>query len=335
MKKHYLIFGLLATMACTSPKTKMVQNESIGEAFGTSYSIIYQSTEALNLQKEIDSVIAAVNRSLSTYIPDSDISKINNGDSTLVVDRMFKEVFELSKKVNAVTEGYFDPTVGVLVNAWGFGPEKQIVMDSTRVDSLMAYVGFDKVALTEENTVKKTDPNIRFDFNAIAKGYAIDRLAVLMDKNRVSDYLLEVGGEIVAKGENRIKKKAWVVGIDDPQAEGGRALKITINLKDKSLASSGNYRKFRIDPDTGRKFVHTVDPKTGFTKNANTLAANVLARSCAEADAYATALMAMDVATAMQLVRTQPELDAYIIYLDENGETQEFMTNGFKHVVVD
>ncbi len=330
----FVLFTACILFSCTQPHEVFIQNQNSGGALGTSYNIIYQSEKELDFQSEIDSVFSVVNKSLSTYIPDSDISRINDGDSMVVVDKMFKDVFNLSKEIHQKTEGYFDPTVGVLVNAWGFGPGEQLQLDSTLVDSLLSFVGFDKVSLTDANTIQKKNPAIRFDFNAIAKGYAIDRLAVLMDKKGIQNYLIEVGGEIVAKGENRIKKKPWATGIEDPQAEQGRGLKIIINLKDRALASSGNYRKFRIDSIKGEKYVHTVDPKTGFTKNSKTLGANVLAKTCAEADAYATAFMAMELNKVLDLLATQKELEAYIVYLDENGDTQEFMTEGFSAVVV-
>jgi len=301
---------------------------------GTSYSIIYLSDKELDFQQEIDSVFLAVNQSMSTYIPNSDISKINSGDTTVVVGTMFKEVFELSAEVKQKTNGYFDPTVGVLVNAWGFGPGAAIKMDSVRVDSLMKYVGLEKVRIDKNNKVVKEMHNIYIDFNAIAKGYAIDRLAKLMDAKGIQDYLLEVGGEVVAKGENRIKNKQWTIGIDNPQIEEGRKLKLLIYMKNRALASSGNYRKFRVDPETHKKYVHTIDPKTGFTKNSNTLAVNILANTCAEADAYATAFMAMDLDDVLAMVAQENNLEAYIIYLDKNGEVKEFMTDGFKSVVL-
>ncbi|MGB6151232.1 MAG: FAD:protein FMN transferase [Pricia sp.] len=328
----FLLFLVLTS--CTPDAPEVIKNQNVGAALGTSYSLIYLSSQSLDFQKEIDSVFGVVNQSLSTYIPDSDISKINRGDSTLVVDAMFREVFNLSKTVYEETDGYFDPTVGVLVDAWGFGPGEQIELDSTRVDSLLKYVGFDKVILTEEHTIKKANPKTHFDFNAIAKGYAIDRLALMMDQKDVENYLLEVGGEVVAKGTNTIKGKPWVVGIDDPQNEESREIKMMISLEDRALASSGNYRHFRVDSLTGIKYVHTVDPKTGFTKNANTLGATLLAQNCALADAYATALMAMDLEDAIKLLTGKRNLDAYIVYLDEKGETQEFMTEGFRDLIV-
>jgi thiamine biosynthesis lipoprotein len=310
------------------------KNENVGGALGTSYSIIYLSDKTLDYQREIDSVFQAVNQSLSTYIPTSDISKINRGDTTIVVDALFRDVFKISNEVYQKTNGYFDPTVGALVNAWGFGPGPEIEMDSSKVDSLLNFVGFDKVVITDKGTVRKSNPNIYLDFNAIAKGYAIDCLAKMMDQKGIKNYLLEVGGELVAKGENILKGKPWVVGIDDPQIAEGRALKILIHLKDKALASSGNYRKFRINPQTGMKYVHTIDPKTGFTKAGNTLGVTIVADTCAEADAYATAFMAMDLDDALKLLSQEKQIDGYIIYLDGNGQPQEFMTAGFKALVV-
>ncbi|RRQ47805.1 FAD:protein FMN transferase [Maribacter algicola] len=332
MRKWICLAGVLFVFSCNKG---IVRNQTRGEALGTSFNIIYLASEELDLGKNIDSVFTAVNRSLSTYIHDSDISKINRGDSLVVVDNMFREVFELSRKVYKETRGYFDPTVGTLVNAWGFGPGEQIAMDSLAVDSLLGYVGFNKVSLTPQNRIVKDNPNIYFDFNAIAKGYAIDRLAVMLDQKGIQNYLVEVGGEVVAKGINLEKEKPWVVGIDDPQAEEGRQLKLLINMSDKALASSGNYRKYRVDSTTGNKYVHTIDPITGYTKNSNTLGVTILANNCATADAYATAFMAMDLHEAFKVINYNKDLEAYIIYLDEKGVTQEFLTKGFKELLVE
>lgn len=320
--------------SCGLDSGTYIESTHFGGALGTSYSITILYPETLNLEREIDSVFRVINYSMSTYLPDSDISKINQGDSIIVVDKMFRDVFELSKEVYSNTNGYFDPTVGALVNAWGFGPGKQLAMDSIRVDSILKFVGFDKVRLTEEGTVLKIDPRIFIDFNAIAKGYAIDCLAELLDQKDVENYLIEVGGEIIAKGENKLKQKSWIVGIDDPQIEEGRRLKLTLQLRDNAMASSGNYRKFRVDSTTGKKFVHTIDPKTGYTRNANILAVSVIAKNCAKADAYATAFMAMELSETIKLLGTHEELDAYMIYIDELGEVKEFMTPEFKKLVV-
>ncbi len=333
IKRALTILCIVSFFGC---EKGLVKNQNVGNALGTTYSILSISEGPLDYQKEIDSVIDVVNRSMSTYIPDSDISKINQGDSTLVVDHMFQEVFELSKRIHDVSNGYFDPTVGVLVNAWGFGPGEQMELDSTRVDSLLQYVGFDKVKLTEQNTIRKEKKEIYFDFNAVAKGYAIDRLGAMLDSKGVQNYLIELGGEVLTKGTNLIAKKEWTVGIDDPLAEKERKLKRIIRLKDKAMASSGNYRKFRVDPESGEKFVHTINPKTGFTKNSKVLATSVLASTCAEADALATAFMAMDLNDTLQLLLISNILggpEVYIIYLNTEGEVKEYMTSGFENLV--
>lgn len=331
MKKAFLLGAALLFLGCG--KGQWTKNQNWGNALGTTYSIIYISDRELDYQQDIDSVFQVVNQSMSTYIPTSDISKINAGDSTIVVDDMFREVFDISNKVHKASNGYFDPTVGVLANAWGFGPGEQMELDSLRVDSLLAYVGWDKVAINKDNTIFKAHPAIRFDFNAVAKGYAIDRLGAMLDAKGIKNYLVEVGGEVLAKGTNLVSEKQWTVGIDDPQVEEGRQLKQIVSLKDRAMASSGNYRKFRVDPETGKKYVHTINPKTGYTKSSNVLATSVVANTCALADAFATTFMAMDLEESQKLLGEHEELEAYIIYLDEEGNTTEFMTPGFKVLV--
>ncbi|MEJ2162100.1 MAG: FAD:protein FMN transferase [Robiginitalea sp.] len=329
--------GLVAAIlvlgaACNRPESLREQVYQ-GGALGTSYAFKLFSSDTTDLQPRIDSVFMVINSSLSTYLPQSDISRINHGDSTVTVDAMFRDVFEASREVHKQTRGYFDPTVGVLVDAWGFGPGPMLEMDSLRVDSLLQYVGFDKVNLSEDGRIVKAQPGIRLDFNAIAKGYAVDRLSVMLENAGISNYLLEVGGELRAKGSNQAKQKPWVVGIDDPQAETGRAIKKIITLEDISMASSGNYRKFRIDSVSGQKFVHTIDPHTGFTRNSNILATSVLAATCMDADAYATAFMAMNLEDSQAILSGTDLLEGYIIYLDPEGVTREFMTPGFEALV--
>lgn len=329
--KAWLSSAILLGYACST--TPWVKNQNSGHALGTTYTISYIADRVVDYQAEIDSVFQVVNQSLSTYLPTSDISKINQGDTTIVVDSMFREVFEISATVHKASQGYFDPTLGILTDAWGFGPGEPILLDSMKVDSLLHYVGWDKVQLHSNNTLTKAHPALRLDFNAVAKGYAIDRLGALLETKGLKNYLVEVGGEVLTKGTNVIAKRPWTVGIDDPQAETGRPIKLMVSLQDKALASSGNYRKFRINPKTGEKYVHTLNPKTGYPKNSNVLSASVVASSCAVADAYATAFMAMDLEASKQLLSNQKQYEAYIMYLDDNGEAQAFMTKGFERLV--
>ncbi|UII76726.1 FAD:protein FMN transferase [Flagellimonas sp. HMM57] len=335
MLKCFSLLALVALMmlGCNS-NTTYVRNQNIGNALGTTYSIIYISDVKLDFQKEIDSVFQVFNKSMSTYLPDSDISKINDGDSTLVIDQMLLDVFMQSKDVHYETDGYFDPTIGVLANAWGFGPGQQIELDSTKVDSLMEYVGFQKIGLTKDYRIVKAKKEIRFDFNAIAKGYAIDRLGRMLEENEIDNYLIEVGGEILAKGTNVLNGKSWKVAIDDPEDLTNRGGAAIIELKDAAMASSGNYRKFRVDPVTKEKYVHTINPKTGYTKNSNILSATVIAEYCMQADAYATAFMAMNLDATLELLEKHKEMEAFIIYVDDDGNTANFMTKGFQEILV-
>ncbi|MEL6304214.1 MAG: FAD:protein FMN transferase [Bacteroidota bacterium] len=335
MKNIVILCFAILLFGCDS-KEHWVKNQAVGEALGTTYGLTFIAKEKIDAQQQIDSVFRVINASLSTYIPDSDISRINRGDTTVVVDKSFRDVYLQSQRVYVETQGYFDPTVGVLVNAWGFGPEKPInQLDSVQVDSLMQYVGWSKVQLKSDFTIGKADPNIRFDFNAIAKGYAIDRLAQMLDDEfDVDHYLVEVGGEVVAKGTNIISGKPWTIGIDDPTNLESRGSAALIHLKDGALASSGNYRKFRVDEATGEKYVHTINAKTGYTKNSSVLSATVVANNCMEADAYATAFMAMDLEDTQNLLKRVNDLETFIIYLDEQGNTQRFMTPGFEKLLV-
>lgn len=324
------VLGIVLCFLACNPRTEPIRKDYQGPALGTTFSIITYSEESVDISQGIDSVFAVFNQSMSTYIPDSDISKINAGDSTVVVDAMFREVFETSVAIWKSTDGYFDPTVGILVDAWGFGPGPAIVMDSVAVDSLLRFVGLEKVRLLPNNRVKKQFSSVRLDFNAIAKGYSIDRLAEMLDRKGILNYLIEVGGELRSRGINLDKQKAWNVGIDDPRIIDGRSIIRIIALSDLSMASSGNYRKFRIDPDTGQKFVHTIDPHTGYTRSSNILATSVLASACMDADAYATAFMAMPLEMSQQILNRNSELEGYIVYIDSLGQVQEFITPGFE-----
>lgn len=325
--------GLVLSVVSCTPKQEVIRKDYRGPALGTTYSIITFGNESVDFTEAIDSVFTVFNQSMSTYIEDSDISKINDGDSTVVVDQMFYEVFETSKSIWKATEGYFDPTVGILVDAWGFGPGPTLDMDSIKVDSLLQYVGLEKVRLMQDDRLQKDNKYIRLDFNAIAKGYSVDRLAEMLEKKGVLSYLIEVGGELRSKGINLDKQKAWNVGIDDPRNTEGRSILRVISLSDLAMASSGNYRKFRVNPETGQKYVHTIDPHTGYTRSSNILATSVLASTCMVADAFATAFMAMPLEKSEQILKRNSELEGYIVYIDSVGQIQEFMTPGFKKLV--
>ncbi|MDC0176914.1 FAD:protein FMN transferase [Polaribacter sp.] len=326
-KYHVFITILLFFISCTKEE-KAKDFILQGHVFGTTYKIVYLNASK-NHQKSIDSLFFLMNKSLSTYIPNSDISKINKGDTTIVVDDLFLEVFKKSKKIHKETNGYFDPTVGNLVNAWGFGPpkgEKNLTQEALKAQ--MRFVSLDKVTILDRKVYKKYE-EIYLDFNAIAKGFGIDIVARFLERKKIKNYLIEVGGEIRAKGK-KANNISWAIQLVDPiHKDGSKGFK-KINLSDKSMATSGNYRKFRV-AENGQKFVHTINPKTGFAKESNLLSASVIADlDCADVDAYATAFMAMGYEKSKKFLEKHKNLDGILLFVDENGRLKEYKTRDFK-----
>ncbi len=330
MIRQFLIVIALFLVSCEPeiPKAKVLQ----GNAFGTTYTIQYYDVHASKLEQGIDSVLLAVNRSVNTYIPTSDISKINRGDSTVIVDGIFREVFEISAAVFKNSNGYFDPTIGVLRNAYGFGDTAPIkYLDSVVLDSLRKYVGFEKVTLSPSGTIQKKFPEIYFDFNAVAKGYGIDQLGIYLEQQGITDYLIELGGELRSKGKNLEKNKSWVVGLESLDSDlEQRSFDRIVEISNEGMATSGNYRKFRIDSMTGKKYVHTINPLNGKAEESNVTSATVFASTCAVADAYATTFMAMGYERSLELLERLQGVEVYLTYLDENHEPQWYATSGFK-----
>jgi FAD:protein FMN transferase len=303
-----------------------------GYALGTSYSISYnaENLEETLMEHKVDSIFAVLNKSLSTYIPTSDISKINRGDSLLVVDDHFVTVYKSATEVYNTTDGFFDPTVGALVNAYGFGPGKKLnTISNQQLDSILQFTGWDKTKLSINNTILKTHPKVYFDFNALAKGYAVDVLAMYLRHLNISSFLIEIGGEIIAQGKNLKSDSFWKVAIDDPHQGENRTFIQVITLENEALATSGNYRKFSINETTGERWVHSINPKTGKAIPSNVLSVSVLAENCMKADAYATALMVMPLQQAKLLIEKQPSLEAYWILSDSLGKIKEIFSSGF------
>lgn len=312
-----LLAVLWLTMACHRAGQKVFQ----GYALGTTYKIIVQGDGERLRQKDIEDLIRQLNQSLSTYQGQSLISRINRGD-TLKADRHFAYVFRKAYEIYRETEGRYDPTIGLLVNAWGFGPGKKIQgieTDSTIVDSLMRYVGMDMVRIDKDSTVRKKYPQIFIDFNSIAKGYVIDQIGALIASKGYRNYLVELGGEVLARGRNMRENRPWIVSIDYPEPGSDREI-LDVPLTNRAVATSGNYRKFKIDRKTGRKYVHTLNALTGYPAISHLLSASVFAPTCTVADGWATACMASGLDKARQYIEAHPELDAILIYSDSTGQ---------------
>jgi thiamine biosynthesis lipoprotein len=319
------IFSLLFISILISACNSSQKYEFQGNALGTSYSVNYYSNTEKNIELAFDSIFNVINSSLSTYVKDSDISKLNDGE-IVVLDHHFQNVFNSSKDIYSKTDGYFDPSIGILVNAYGFGPVKaEFDLNQNNIDSVMSFVGLDKFKLSKDKFTEKPK-HFFLDFNAIAKGYTVDVLARYLEEQSITDYFVELGGEIVASGINVNSQKPWKFGIEKPIDENRtRELSYAINLKDKALATSGNYRKFRTDSLTGKKFVHTINPKTGLASKSDVLSASVVADNCMIADAYATAFMAMGFEKAKTVVEKQ-NLSVLLIYVDAENNIQTYVT---------
>jgi FAD:protein FMN transferase len=296
---------------------------------GTTYRITYESKKGEQLQPAVEELLTDIDRSLSIYNQESLISKINENVPVLV-DSMFAEVFRKSAEVNRMTGGAFDITVGPIVNAMGFGRGDTLNVDSVLIHQLMQYVGMEKVAL-KNGRVVKSDTNIVLDVNAIAQGYSVDLVSRMLESLNIKNYMVEIGGELRAQGRNK-KGQPWSIGIDKP-VEGnnvpGANLQAIMRLDNLSSATSGNYRKYY--EKNGIKYVHTINPKTGFPVVSNLLSATVVAADCITADAYATAIMVMGLDKSVAFLNNHPFLQGYLIYADDQGKFKTYITPGLKN----
>lgn len=333
----YLVFILTMVMVACQPSV----NEKVylieGEAQGSTYHIKYIAERDENLKPAIDSILEVIDRSMSTYRPDSAISKINQGDTTVVVDEHFRKVFEASQQIWQESEGLFDPTVGVLVNAWGFGKQKISEADlptDKKIDSLRKYVGFDKVALTGKNLIKKRYTEILFDFNAIAQGYTSDVVANYLSARGIKNYIVEIAGEMYLKGKNTVEDKSWTIGVENPlKPLDDRDLVATIQFTNQGLATSGNYRKVWTDSN-GRKYVHSINPLTGRATQSDVLSATVVAPSTMLADGYATMFMVMGLAKSKAFLEKHPDLAVLLVYSDDKHQEATYKTKSFEKLII-
>jgi len=325
MKPLVFLLGLALFMVSCGPNQRNAKIS--GPVFGTSYAVTYYAKSELDFQQAFDSLFERINKSLSTYREDSEISKINRNEET-TVDNHFKTVFNASKEIYEETEGVFDPTIGAVVNAWNFGPKGKVVgLDAKKIDSLMMSVGFDKVTLVD-NRVVKENPMTFIDFNAIAKGYGVDVISNYLESKHIDNYIVEIGGEIRCKGINIETHRPWHVGIEKPNFDGTQSLMKVISMKDEAMATSGTYRKYHTD-ENGNRYSHIIDTKTGYPSKTNLLSISVIADNCMVADAYATAFKAMGIEKVKLFLKTHPDFKVFLIFENDNNELETMGLNGF------
>src|SRR5688572_23497401 len=323
------VVAFLLLINCNQESNKIIKIS--GNAQGTTWQITYLSENNSNYKEAIDSIFNRIDLSLSTYAPASIISRINKNDTGVVVDDYFMEVFNKSIEVSDKTKGLFDVTVAPVVNAWGFGFTKKAEVDSAMIDSLLDFIGYKMLRLERRKLIKEK-PQVMLDFNAIAQGYTVDVLASYLERKGIINYLVELGGEVKAKGKKNDEN--WTVGIDQPNEipTDGRSLQAIIKLKDRALATSGNYRKFYFE--NGKKYAHIIDPYTGYPAKNNLLSTTVLAGDCMTADAYATAFMVMGMEKAINFLPEHKELQLEVFFIyDENGVWKTYISESLKDLI--
>ena len=329
VKAAFLVVLIVASVAIIWQQRSTPYQHDTGFIFGTTYSVTYQY--AKDLQPEIEAEMKEVDSALSPFNKQSIITAINNNQKT-GLNKKFTEVFNLAEKISRETDGAFDITVAPLVNEWGFGFKKGVDPSKHAIDSLRQIVGYQKVALKDGKIVKQ-DPRINLDCSGVAKGYGSDCVANLLRRHGIENFMVEIGGEVVTSGINP-DRVPWRIGVtkpvDDPTLQGGE-LQTVLNVTDKAMATSGNYRNFYYKG--GKKYAHTIDPKTGYPVQHNILSSTVVADNCATADAYATAFMVMGLEKAKAILDKHPELMVYFIYSDKDGKIAVWFSPSMKKVI--
>ncbi len=330
-KITFFIFLVINQIGFAQKHVKPIMIE--GPIQGTTYHITYFDKKQRDLQPEIEQLLNDFDLSVSTYNPNSIISKINSNQKNVIVDKYFVQCFNKAKEVWKNTNGAFDPTVYPLTNIWGFGPGRKQKIEQTKIDSILKFVGFEKIALVG-NTIVKQDPRVSLDFNAFAQGYSVDVVSDFLNLNGIKSFVVEIGGEVYAKGKKPDGSK-WTVGIEKPfdNKTNSNPLKAVVKLENLAIATSGNYRRYFIE--NGVKYAHHLDPKTGYPTKNNLLSASVFSKECISSDANATGILVMGLEKAIEFLNNHKELQAYLIYSDEIGNYKIYETVGVKTIVFD
>ncbi len=331
-KRLFLTFLLLgAVLAGCKPKAAYIFNE--GMIYGTVYHVTYESPDGHDLQEGIEAEMKKLDNSMSTFNPNSTLSKVNQNRDT-ILDDYFLTIYKKAYEVSEISDGAFDITVAPMVNIWGFGFKNKENVTPGLIDSLKQLVGYKKIKLVNGKIVKE-HPNTMLDCSAIAKGFACDLVGQYLKKQGCQNYMVEIGGEIVAHGKNN-KGHYWRIGINRPTEETfteKQSLKAIVELKDKALATSGNYRNFYVEG--GKKYAHTIDPHTGYPVQHSLLSTTVLANDCMTADAFATAFMVLGIEKSIELAGSRNDIEVYFIYSDKDGQYQTYISDGFQPLVVE
>jgi FAD:protein FMN transferase len=331
MKYFFLLSAILLSLTFPSYSQKNPVKIS-GYAQGTTYSITYFDKKNRNFQSQIELILKNFDKSLSLWDSNSIICRVNRNEKNVIIDNYFRACFDKAMEVSKNTDGAFDITVAPLVSYWGFGLKNREKIDSSRVDSILKFVGYKRVELIG-NTIIKADKRTSLDFNALAQGYSVDLVAQFLDNKGITNYIVEIGGEVYAKG-SKPSGDSWKVGIETPadNPQSNNPLFAVASLKNKALSTSGNYRKFYVL--NGKRYSHTINPHTGYPALNSLLSVSVFADNCISSDAYATAFMVLGLDESKQFLEKHPELQVYMIYSGTDGKYEIYQSPGLKDIVV-
>ena len=326
MRRLYVVLLLAMTVSCVKQPQKMYLE---GFAQGSYYAITYFDDRGRNFQKGVDSIFHAIDMSVNLWVDSSIICKVNRNED-VILDNIFIDNFNIAQQAAELSSGYFDPTISPLVSAWGFSantPHSSLLTPHS-IDSLRQLVDYRKVHI-EDGKLIKENPSMRLDFNAIAQGYTSDLIGAYLESKGIINYLVDVGGEIIARG-NKPDSSLWVVGIEKPAAnwDSDRVVQQRVEIRDQGIVTSGSYRKY-VERD-GKRYSHCIDPTTGYPVEHNLLSATVIAETSVWADALASLCMVMGMEKSLPIINSLDGVEAYYIFVNDQGELETFATEGFK-----
>ena len=328
-----LLLGVCCVLAllssCVNQPQKIVLQ---GLAQGSYYAITYFDELNRNFQHEIDSIFHAVDMSVNLWVDSSVISKVNRNEE-VTLDSIFIDNFRIAQKAARLSDGYFDPTISPIVAAWGFSYKSGDSLTPQLIDSLKQLVDYRKIRI-ENGKVVKENPNMKLDFNAIAQGYTSDLIAAFLESQSIKNYLVDTGGEIMARG-SKPNGQPWIVGIEKPAKnwDSEQVVQTRITLRDKGLVTSGSTRKY-VERN-GRRYSHCIDPKTGYPVEHNVLSATVMAENSVWADALASICMVMGMEKSLPLIESMDGVEVYYIFVNDQNELETFATEGFQKLIID
>ena len=328
-------FALLLFSCDNSKKNKIYEVE--GKGGSVVYRIKYISTDSTNLKPAIDSLVKLVDHSISAYNPESIVAKINQGYVSTKVNDHFKKAFTTAEKVWKESGGYYDPTVGILVKAWGFG--KELIQPISKlpteqeIDSLKRYVGFEKVHITDDDYVKKQNPAIQLDLTSVLRGYTADVISDFLKSKGIENFYVKVDSEGIVLGRDIVNNTPWKVEAEDPYELNNDYKEVILNLNNESISTDENYRRVWIDGN-GKRFVHIINPFTGHPMTGEMLSATVIAKTAIESDAYSTMFMIIGLEKSKEFLTKHPELKALLVYSDHNNEVKTYKTQNIEPLIV-